>query len=719
MLLCAFGGVVIGAAIGFFFDPAPLEMHRGQADLVVKPSYWHSPALAGLGGDVFAPATPSSLVNRIDTMAYMRDVAEAVVQHDISDGLAGSAIATEEEIDAYALRLQNRIQLEPLDEQGLIRVHSQSPAGGEEAARMAEFAVRVLVKHTQMQWLGEQQQAYDLVKRQLGELRNQLDEAETRQWAFREEMGFKTHSQLWTDLEQKNANLVEARVTRDEVERRLQEVDAALAANNEALPEALGNVTEGVVRELLEELDGLRRQQLEMEITWTTAYPPLQAVKEEMAEKQQAVLVAIRELNGGSTGGSSLWERRQQLYRQKLDLNQQLTGVDIQIATLDSILKDMVTQLPELADESFEYEQMQHEAQQVRSQFDRMLEREFELKTALNRVSATVERRNAVLAMPPEQTRTGTVVIVALAGAAIGFLIGFTISLFMELGNTKIKDHRDIVDHLHIEVLGTIPRMKFGKNGNGRRRKDFVVNMKGDEPDSRIITRHDPKSPISEAYRHLRTNFEFATLHSKPKSVMITSSIPGEGKTTTAVNFAVTMADRGLKVLIVDTDMRRPNVHRVMKMERGPGLADAVRGDMQVDDVIRETDTPNLSIISSGKVPPNPSELIASDRMKSIMGDLCERFDLVVCDAPSSMVVTDPQILASIVDTVLLVVAVNRAGRDIVQHAKKLLISSNAKIAGAVVNGLAASTRNYYYYYYYYDEHRFGGRPMSILDVWR
>jgi len=275
----------------------------------------------------------------------------------------------------------------------------------------------------------------------------------------------------------------------------------------------------------------------------------------------------------------------------------------------------------------------------------------------------------------------------------------------LEMMNTAVRSIEDVPHYIGLEVIGTIPRMRFGKSKPRHRRKGAYVAVADQEQiDACIVTQHDPKSPISEAYRTLRTNFQFATMRQKPHTVMITSATPGEGKTTTAVNLAVTMADRGIRVLLIDTDLRRPNVHRVLKMERGAGLADVLRDQAALDTVVRPTRIENLSMVSSGRVPPNPSELIASERMGRLMKGLGEEFDFVVCDAPSVLVVTDPILLATHTDATVLVVAVNWARRETILRAKKHLETANANVAGVVLNGLEATRRHYYYYYYYYDD---------------
>ena len=311
------------------------------------------------------------------------------------------------------------------------------------------------------------------------------------------------------------------------------------------------------------------------------------------------------------------------------------------------------------------------------------------------------------------------------ANSVVGLLIGLALSIgyamLREMNDTSIKSANDLRTYIELEDIGTIPDMWSGR-GRHRLKLRHKSGQTADDQDpisACIVTQHDPKSPVAEAYRSLRTNFQFATLRKASKTIMITSSLPGEGKTTTAVNFAVSMSDLGKRVVIVDTDLRRPNVHRALRMQRGPGLADVLQEKANLADVILPTQSENLWMISSGRVPPNPSELINSETMAQVMRELKKTFDVVVCDAPSTLVVTDPVILATHVDSIILVVSANRTRRETVLRAKKIIETANPRIAGAVLNGLKITSRHHHYYYYYYDERaKRGGRfPDSPVET--
>ncbi|WP_124059151.1 CpsD/CapB family tyrosine-protein kinase [Vaginisenegalia massiliensis] len=220
-----------------------------------------------------------------------------------------------------------------------------------------------------------------------------------------------------------------------------------------------------------------------------------------------------------------------------------------------------------------------------------------------------------------------------------------------------------------------------------------------------LITFTDPKSVNAEQFRALRTNIEFAQLDKQLKSLLVSSSIPTEGKSTISSNLAYVMGQTEKKVLIVDADLRKPTVHKTFKLNNEQGLSNLiVNRDMKFNEVVQHSYDLNLYFLPSGPIPPNPSELLSSARMNQIMQELSTYFDLVIYDAPPITAVADPQILATRVDGVLMVVRQNFAKKEEVRAAKKALDTVNANILGYVMNGKPVSNSSGYYAYYGYGE---------------
>ncbi|WP_138754131.1 CpsD/CapB family tyrosine-protein kinase [Paenibacillus sinopodophylli] len=219
-------------------------------------------------------------------------------------------------------------------------------------------------------------------------------------------------------------------------------------------------------------------------------------------------------------------------------------------------------------------------------------------------------------------------------------------------------------------------------------------------PKWNLITELNPKSPISEGYRMLRTNIEFSTINYKLQIIMVTSSKPSEGKSTTCANMAVAYAQANKKVLLIDADLRKPSQHHIFGKSNRSGLTTALFNQLALEDIIQFTNTDNLSIIQAGPTPPNPSELLSSDQMASLLKTARERFDVVIIDTPPIMSVTDAQIVATQSDGVVLVIDSGKVKKEVVLKAKASIEHVKAKLIGVVLNKINRNHSDIYSYYY-------------------
>ncbi|WP_407938520.1 CpsD/CapB family tyrosine-protein kinase [Neobacillus sedimentimangrovi] len=227
-----------------------------------------------------------------------------------------------------------------------------------------------------------------------------------------------------------------------------------------------------------------------------------------------------------------------------------------------------------------------------------------------------------------------------------------------------------------------------------KNKKKLVQNHKRS-----LVTMFNPKSPVSEQFRTIRTNIQFSSIDQEVRTLMVTSPGPAEGKSTIAVNMAVVFAQQGRRVLLVDADMRKPIMHYTFNQLNTYGLTSVLTREMTLVKAVKETNEKDLFVLTSGPVPPNPAELLSSMAMERFFREAEEQFDMIVFDTPPLMAVTDAQILANKCDGTILVVSSGKTDKDQLVKAKDLLDSVQSKLLGVVLNNKKLKNTNYYYYY--------------------
>jgi polysaccharide biosynthesis transport protein len=317
----------------------------------------------------------------------------------------------------------------------------------------------------------------------------------------------------------------------------------------------------------------------------------------------------------------------------------------------------------------------------------------------------------AEIAIPPDTPVAPRRLTTVLGALFLSTLFGMGLALFLEYLDDTIRTTEEIETYLGLPALAAIPRI----DSLPKRR---LLLVGGDEdgekanPTSELLIHNDSRSSLAEAYRQLRTSILLSTAGHAPKSLLITSSLPSEGKTTTAVNTAISLAQTGAKVLIIDADMRRPRLHSVFNISNAEGLSTILSSelaDKEILDVIEYDEESRLNLLTSGPVPPNPAELIGSEQMSNLLKMLQNNFTHVVVDSPPIASFTDGVLVASMVDGVILVVNSGKSSRQVVRRSRQLLLDIGAKIFGVVLNNVnLRSQDNYYYYqsYYHRDNYR-------------
>jgi tyrosine-protein kinase Etk/Wzc len=288
-----------------------------------------------------------------------------------------------------------------------------------------------------------------------------------------------------------------------------------------------------------------------------------------------------------------------------------------------------------------------------------------------------------------------------MLGLLVGLMFGVGAAFFMDYLDDTIKDEEEAKRALSWPMLAMIPAIENESGTDGP-----------NERASRLVVRHKPKSSVTEAFRGLRTAIHFSSLKRDTKVVMVTSSFPGEGKTTIAANLALTFAQAGNRVILVDCDLRRPSLNTIFDHSRTPGITEVLAGDATLATALHNTDIENLSLLSAGVIPPNPAELLCSDSMRDLLAGLRESYDIVIIDAPPVIPVTDAPLLSAFTDMVVVVLESGRIPIKAAQRMKELLQSVQAAVAGFVLNDRTALYSDSYGYYGkgYYGKGYYGRR---------
>ncbi len=303
--------------------------------------------------------------------------------------------------------------------------------------------------------------------------------------------------------------------------------------------------------------------------------------------------------------------------------------------------------------------------------------------------------------------------ILVVMGALVGLLLGVGAAYALEYFDNSIRKPDDITKMLGLTVLGSIPQIRVSDNSRPSVASSVFKGEAGGNGDetglsAKVITHLAPKDPISEAYRTLRTNLQFARLDHPLKSLLVSSSGPKEGKSLTVVNLAAAFAQMGEKTLIVDADLRRPVQHNLMGLEREPGLSDVLSGTVPLEQAVQETEVENLYLIAGGPSATNPAELLASQRMTDVVSTLSDRYSMVILHTPPVVAVTDAAVLSPKVSGTVLVCRWGVTDRSLALHATDLLRKVNARLVGVVLNNIDVYHRygsyGHYYHYYYASE---------------
>lgn len=432
------------------------------------------------------------------------------------------------------------------------------------------------------------------------------------------------------------------------------------------------------IKDLRTKIGDLEEKRSELLATYTEAWPEVKKVEEQLkqrrAELERAPYEIVESLKRKYEAAQAKETSLRQAYYQQRGTTTQQNADQIQM----SVIKQSLETDKQL--------------------YQTLLQRQRELQISANDKpnNVSVAEYSRVPRAPIGPARTQSVIIAFLFSLGAGIGLAFLLDYL----DDTLKNIEDVDRYIHLPTLALIP--------SSRSEQRLRLKGKGPGPEAgeggnvtALALIEDVRSPIAEAYRHLRTSLLLSTAGQPPKRILITSSQPSEGKTTTAVNTAVMLAQTGAEVLIIDCDLRRPRLHAHFGISNTCGLTNYLAGEPDIDSLLQTYEkVPNLKLLTSGPVPPNPAELISSNEMRKLLTLLDGRFTHIVIDSPPAISFTDASILSTIVDGVILVVHGGRSSRAVVRRAKQQLLDVGANIFGLVLNNVRIDSPDYYYYGY-------------------
>jgi capsular exopolysaccharide synthesis family protein len=522
--------------------------------------------------------------------------------------------------------------------------------------------------------------AYTQLTRKIAELQLTIRQLEEKRVNIARSSGLPLDDKPSSDLPSERLAMLSKQLLDAENDRKnLQSLyeAAAKSADPLSIPEVQDSKR---VQELRKQLESLQQKREELLQVYTAEWPDVKKIDAQIKPLEESLAKAPREVLSAMRTRYEAAKAKEE--RLRSSYNQQFAetrGRDIASIQSSSIKSDLET---------------------ARQNYNLLRARLSEIENTAdakpNNISVTNAARPPREPVGPPRLRTIVLAFLLSLGAGVG------LAFLLDYLDDTLKTVDDVDRYLHLPSLALIPSRHDRPRLKGRR---AAAPQEGGEVTALALT-SDVRSPIAEAYRHLRTSLLLSSAGQPPKTILVTSSQPSEGKTTTAINTAIMLAQTGAEVLLVDCDLRRPRIHANFSVSNARGLTNYLSGERDLSSLIQSYEKlPNLKLLTSGPIPPNPAELLGSNEMRRLLGTLGERFTHIVIDSPPAISFTDASILSTLVDGVMLVVHGGRSSRAVVRRARQQLVDVGANIFGVVLNNVKLESSDYYYYSGYYSNH--------------
>lgn len=592
------------------------------------------------------------LETQINVITTTPVIATAVKQMALTDAPEGT-----EEFNSAIDEIRGSIRVTPVKDTRIVNI-SVSHTDPKKAQAIANAVAQAYIEQDRVSRLQSGRDSIKWLSTQLADLKIKIKKSEDTFQQYKEREGMVTldekRSAELDEIAKFNASYLTARSSRMEVE---TIIDKLASENQEDVDIPVALLSNPNLQKLGTELSQLQTDLAEKRRTFKDTYPGIIKLKDRIKSAKQQILSELKRQRDFLEAQENAFLSQQESKRQ-------------------NALK--------LGKKEIDYLTLEREVTTNREMYNALLTKVKELS-----LSGGVDLNNIRIVEPAELPfgATGIDKKMTLAlGGILGLFLGIGFAFFLEYLNNTIKTPDDIEQYLELPLLAIIPQVPEAKK--------VRTPM--------IVMKENMKDASAESYRSLRTNLVSSGLGDALKTFTITSTGPREGKSLTTVNLGAALAQSGLNVLLIDADLRRPKLHRVFGVDRHKGLSALLTGSITLNEAIAETEISNLSLLTSGSVPPNPSELLGSVLMKELIKHFRDIYDVVILDSAPVLGMSDALVLARETDGTILVVKTDTATRKALKFAISQLEQVSAKVCGVILNNVNVKRDRYYHYYYYY-----------------
>lgn len=672
------GGIVIGDNDPNFWGTQLklLQNERLARQVVLKLDLQHNPAFFGPQGQSTIFASLKRIVSR-DAVPAKSPSSPARAQDDatLDDELTPEQLAALEPYED-AITAGEIVEPQPQTNLVTIRFHHTDPVL---AQKVADALAEVFVDNNQTLRLNDSTKNTRDLAEEIAKYQEHVHTKEQAVFAYAKQYNLPLSDSPGANLSQQRVSTYSQQLLTAENEKR--NLQAAYEAAKNA-PDPFSNPEvqkdERIIK-LREKITELKDKDTALQQKYTKEWPEVQQIEAQIASLEAELQKAPAEVLAGMKARADA-------------ANTQLNGLQSAYARESGLTAEQTKNIIELASKRAD---LASDQQYLNTLFQKR--RELQAVSGDTGTEVSIENKSRLPRGPVGPARMRTILIAFV----LSLVVGIGLAFLLDFLDDTIKTVDDVDRYINLPALGLIPAVRSDKP---RLRGDTVPEP-GETTALAMVK--DVRSPIAESYRHLRTSLLLSSAGAAPRTILVTSSQPSEGKTTTAINTAFMLAQTGAQVLIIDCDLRRPRLHAHFNISNARGLTNCLSGEAsEIDSVIQSCEqVPNLKLLTSGPMPPNPAELLGSDEMRKLLNSLTQKFTHIIVDSPPAISFTDASILATFVDGVILVVHGGRSSRAVVRRAKQQLLDIGANIFGVVLNNVKIEkTHDYYYggYYGYY-----------------